>query len=80
MPKTLTLRLDEETYRLFATAAQAENRSIANLIATAAAARLREQQFVDEYEMAEIRANQALLERLKQGSHDARQRRGGFVE
>lgn len=80
MPKTLTLRLDEETYHLFAAAAQAENRSIANLIQTAAAARILEQQFADEYEMAEIRANEALLERLKRGSRHARERRGGFVE
>lgn len=80
MPKTLTLRLDEESYHLLAAAARAENRSIANFIQTAAVARVREQQFADEYEMAEIRSNEALVARMKQGSLDARERRGGFVE
>lgn len=79
MSKTLTLRLDEATYQLFAAAAKAENRSIANLIQTAALARLRELEFVDDYEMAEIRSNDALLERLKRGSEDTRHRRGRFV-
>lgn len=80
MSKTLTLRLDDESYQLFAAAAEAENRSIANLIETAALARLRELEFADDYEMAEIRTNESLLERLKRGSEDARQRRGHFVE
>lgn len=80
MARTLTLRLDDESYRLFAEAARAENRSIANLIQTAALLRLREEQFVDDAEMAEIAANERLLERLEAGSRDARARRGRFVE
>jgi uncharacterized protein (DUF1778 family) len=76
----LTLRLDDESYRLFAEAARAENRSIANLIQTAALLRLREEQFVDDAEMAEIAANERLLGRLEAGSRDARARRGRFVE
>ena len=80
MSKTLTLRLDDEAYELFSEAASAENRSMANLIQTAAMDRIREQQFVDDYEMAEIKANDHLLQRLKAGSRDARQRRGRFVE
>lgn len=80
MSKTLTLRLDDDVYRLFRAAAKAEKRSIANLIETAALARVRDQQFVDDYEMAEIRSNTALLERLKKGSEDGRARRGRFVD
>lgn len=80
MPKSLTLRLDDETYEIFAEAAKAERRSIANLIETAALARLREQQFADDYELAEILANENLLARIKEGSLDARKRRGDFVE
>ncbi len=80
MPKTLTLRLEDEVYQLFADAARAENRSIANLIRTAALTQVRESQFVDDYEMAEIRANESLLERLKQGSADARAGRGRLVD
>ncbi len=80
MSKTLTLRLDEESYNLFAAAAKAESRSIANLIRTAALTKVREQQFVDDYEMAEILSNEPLLERLKRGSLDARGRQGRFVD
>lgn len=80
MSKTLTLRLDEDTYRIFSAAAKAENRSIANVIQTAALHRIQEQQFVDEYEMAEIRANEALVKRLKKGSQHAKERRGRFVD
>jgi predicted transcriptional regulator len=79
MAKTLTLRVDDETYRKFAAAAQAEGRSIANLVETATLERLRERQFVDDAELAEIEANERLVARIKQGSRDARARRGRFV-
>ncbi len=79
MAKTLTLRVDDETYRKLAEAAEAEGRSIANLIETAAVERLREQQFVDDAELAEIEANERLVARLKKGSRDARARQGRFV-
>ena len=78
--KTITLRLDDAIYREFREAAEAERRPISNLIETAALARIREQQFVDDAEMAEIRANEELLERLKTGSEDARAGRGRIVD
>ena len=80
MSKTITLRLDDEVYEELREAAEAERRPISNLIQTAALLRIREQQFVDDAEMAEIRANDALLERLKSGSEDARSRSGRFAE
>jgi hypothetical protein len=75
----VTLRLDDDRYRELKEAAEAENRAIANLIETAALARIREQQFVDDAEMAEIRADEQLQKRLRRGSADARNRRGNFV-
>ncbi len=80
MAKTVTLRLDDETYQLFTTAARADNRSLANLIQTAARDRIHEQQFVDDYEMAEIMADEDLLNRLRRGSREARLTKGRFVE
>lgn len=80
MAKTITLRLDEAVYEEFRRAAEAERRSISNLIETAALWHLRDQQFVDDAEMAEIRANDALVERLKTGSADAAARRGRVVD
>lgn len=80
MPKTVTLRLSEETYSTFLEAAKAENRSLSNLIETAALAKVREQQFADDAEVAEIIANDELMARIKRGSQEARRRKGRFVE
>lgn len=80
MAKTVTLRLDEDNYRELREAAAAENRPLSNLIETAALAKIREQQFLDDAEMAEILGNEKLLKRLRAGSRDARKRRGQLVE
>jgi predicted transcriptional regulator len=79
MSKTVTLRLKEEVYRELLEAAEAENRPLSNLIETAALIRIRESQFVDDAEMAEILGNEKLRARLKSGSRDAKRRRGRFV-
>jgi len=80
MPKTVTLRLSDETYSTFLEAAKAENRSLSNLIETAALSKVREQQFADDVEVAEIMANEELMKRIKKGSQEARLRKGSFVE
>jgi len=79
MAKTLTMRLDDETYEAFARAARSERRSLANLIETAALRHIEESQFADDGEMAEILSRPELVKRLKAGSHDAKRRRGRFV-
>jgi len=80
MPKTITIRLKDDIYKLFAEAAQADNRTISNLIETAALKKVREQQFVDDTEMAEIMSDNNLLARIRQGSKEAANRKGQFVE
>ena len=80
MSKTITLRLKDEIYNIFLEMAKAENRSISNLIETAALNKIREEQFIDDAEMAEILSNQDLLTRIKEGSDDARRLKGRFVE
>ena len=79
MTKTVTLRLDEGVYQELREAAAAERRPLSNLIETAALARVREGQFVDDAEMAEILDNEDLTHRLKTGSRQARARNGHFV-
>ena len=79
MSKTITLRLDDDIYREFKEAAAAESRPLSNLIEVAALSRIRENQFVDDAEMAEIRENEKLINRLRRGSQDAAERRGRFV-
>ena len=80
MSKTVTLRLNEDVYNVFVEAARAENRSISNLIETAALYKVREQQFVDDSEMAGILADENLITRLRQGSKEAANRKGRFIE
>lgn len=80
MSKTVTLRLDEAVYEELKEAAEAERRPLSNLIETAALNTIREQQFLDDIEMAEIDDNEALRERLRAGSRDARKRKGRFVD
>ena len=80
MPKTITLRLDDSVYEEFRKAAEAERRPLSNLIETAALLKVREQQFVDDTEMAEIHANKRLIKSLRKGSGDAQKKRGSFVE
>ena len=80
MPKTVTLRLNDDVYEIFREVSVAENRTLSNLIETAALAKIREQQFADDVEMAEILANRRLLQRMKAGSREAEARKGQFVE
>ena len=46
------MRLDDETYETFVRAAQAEHRSLANLVETAALQHIQASRFVDDVEMA----------------------------
>jgi len=80
MSKTVTLRLKDDVYRVFLEAARAENRPISNLIETAAFNKVREQQFVDDAEMAEILSDENLVARIRQGSQEAAKRKGRLVE
>jgi len=79
MPKTLTLRIDDKTYRAFAKRAKAENRSISNFIEHTVKERLREHDFVDDSEMAGILANDRLVEQLRKGSKDAQKKKGALI-
>ncbi len=80
MPKTITLRLSDETYRKFLAAAGAERRPISNLIETLALRKLEEEIFVDRIEMEDILANPVLTQRLKRGTAEAKEIKGRFVE
>ena len=79
MSKTITLRLDERVYRRFRTLAERDNRPISNFIETAALRFIESEQFVDEFEMEEIRGNASLNRSLKRGLKDAAAGRGRLV-
>ena len=79
MSKTVTLRLPEPTYERFRALAERENRPLSNFIETAASRYVETEQFVDEFEMAEIEANSELNRSLKRGIKQAKAGRGRFV-
>ena len=79
MPKTVTLRLSDETYKKLRMAAVEDSRSIANLIETLALRKLNEDMFVDKFEMEEITSNQSLLTKLEKGHKDARLKKGLLI-
>jgi len=79
MSKTVTLRLDGKVYNKFRSLAEHDNRPLSNFIETAALRFVEEHEYVDEFEMAEIRNNESLNRGIKSGLHDAKAKRGRFV-
>ena len=79
MSKTVTLRLDDTVYRRLRRLAEQDNRPISNFIETAALRFVESAQFVDEFEMNEIRGNTSLNRSLNRGLKDAKSRRGHFA-
>ena len=79
MTTTITLRLDDDVYEELREAAMAERRPLSNLIETAALARIREDQFVDDAGLAEILENDDLTRRLRAGLRQARKRKRTIV-
>jgi hypothetical protein len=80
MPKTITLRLSDETYEQFIAAAQADNRSVANLIENLALKRLHEEFFADSFEMETINENAGLLKKLAEGHKQVKLKKGRFID
>jgi uncharacterized protein (DUF1778 family) len=80
MSKTVTLRLNENIYELFRAMAESDNRTLSNFIETSALRYIEEHEYVDEYEMDEIRENQQLNRSLKRAIKDMKAKKGKFVE
>jgi hypothetical protein len=79
MAKTLTLRVDNRTYKTLADRAKSQNRTIANFIENAVKEHILEQDFVDEFEMSEILSDRSLTRRLKRGNKEVQQRKGKLI-
>ncbi len=79
MPKTVTLRLDDDSYDIIKNHAIADNRPISNYIETATLKYIEEVDYVDDFEMEAIMKDKQLIESLKKGSTDAARKRGRFV-
>ncbi len=80
MSKTVTLRLSEDTYGIFRRYAEGDNRPLSNFIETATKRYIEENEFVDEFEMAEIRSHESLNQSIQKGHRDAKLKKGRLVE
>ena len=80
MAKTITLRVDDETYELIKKAATGERRSIANFIEYATMAYVTEESFVSDNEMDDILGDEQLLRSLRQGEKDIQEGKVRIVE
>ena len=80
MSKVVTLRLTEEEYREISPVAKIEHRPISNFITTTVLKEIEESYFVDPIEMAQIKSDKKLLEKLKAGHRHAKSMKGRFIE
>lgn len=80
MSKTVTLRLNERIYNMFRNLAVSENRTLSNFIETSVLRFIEHNQFVDEYEMTEIKNNKDLKASLNRALKDVNAQKGHFVD
>jgi len=80
MSKTVTLRLNESIYNMFRHLAISENRTLSNFIETSVLRFIEHNQFVDEFEMTEIRNNKELNASLNRAIEDVKAKKGRFVD
>jgi predicted transcriptional regulator len=76
MAKTVTVRVDDTTYRRIKSAADSERRTISNFIEYATMAYVESSTFVDDREMKNITTDKELLKNLKKSMNDIR--RGNY--
>jgi predicted transcriptional regulator len=76
MAKTVTVRVDDTTYRRIKSAADSERRTISNFIEYATMAYVESSTFVDDQEMQDITGDKELLKNLKKSMDDVK--RGNY--
>ena len=76
MAKTVTVRVDDITYKRIKSAADSERRTISNFIEYATMAYVESSTFVDDQEMKDIAGDKVLLKNLKKSMDDIK--RGNY--
>jgi len=76
MGKTVTVRVDDTTYKRIKSAADSERRTISNFIEYATMAYVESSTFVDDQEMKDIAGDKVLLKNLKKSMDDIK--RGNY--
>lgn len=80
MSKTITIRLDDDTYKMIKSAAEGQMRSISNFVEYATVSYLTEEAFVSDEEMEQIITDTDLVRTLKKAKIDVRAGRYKIVE
>jgi len=80
MPKTITLRLDDDLYNKIKKAADAEHRSIANYIETVTRSYLIHENFISDEEMEDILQNKNFIKNIKTSLDDIEKGKYTIVE
>jgi uncharacterized protein (DUF1778 family) len=80
MAKTVTVRIDDETYKLIKSAAAGDRRTISNFMEYATVAYLSEEAFVSNEEMNEIQKDKELIKRLEKGDREIKARKYKLVK
>ncbi len=80
MGKTVTIRIDDDTYDLIKKAASGQKRSISNFIEYATMAYLTDDSFVSDEEMDEILGNAQLLKSFQSAENDIKSKNYRIVE
>lgn len=71
MSKTITVRLDDDVYRMFRTAAKGAHRTISNFVEVATLSYITNESYASDGEMEELRGDKKLLADLKRGAKEA---------
>ena len=80
MPKTITIRIDDNVYEVFKKAADGERRSISNFIECAALAYLTNDINVSDEEMDGILSDKALVGSIEKGLKNIREGKYKFID
>jgi len=79
MAKTITVRVDEDSYKMIKTAANGVRRTISNFLEFATLSYISNESYVSDNEMDNILANKELLKSLKNGEKDIKEGRYNIV-
>ena len=80
MEKTITLRIDDDTYTLIKKAADGQRRSISNFIEFATVSYLTEDSYISDEEMNEIIMDKELIKNIGAAKKDIKDRKYRIVE
>ena len=78
--KTITVRVDDNTYNVLKKAADGERRTISNFIENASLSYLTNEIYVSDYEMEQIMKDAKLVSGIKKGLEDIKKGKLRVVE